>query len=184
MVIIELTDKDFEVCEKFSKDIDTSHYSLRNQTNSTKKIKDQKIGKLGELATYYFLKNKIDISYPDFNIYDAKNKSWDFDLKSKEFNFHVKSQDVKQSSKYGESWIFQNQDKKIFKTYSENDYVSFVIVDLEKKQAKIKSITSIDFLHKNKLFHLPKLIQLQNNNKLAVYFSELEKCDRKEIWKF
>jgi len=181
MFIHKFSVEEFEKCLDFSEKIDTSYYSTRNQTNNIKRKKDQLIGKLGEIASYNYLKEKIkDISYPDFNIYEKKQKSWDFDLKSKDFNFHVKSQDIEQGLKYGESWLFQNSglkykgyDKEIFDRISPNQYICFCTIDLKTKQGFLKSLVSLDYIHNNHLFKLPKLEKLQQNNKLAVYFSDL-----------
>lgn len=174
------TQEEFERCVNFSNEIDTSFYSRRNQDNNEKRKKDQLIGKLGEILSYNYLINKIkDLSYPDFNIYDKKNKSWDFDLKGIGFNIHVKSQDISQSKKYGESWIFQaggkykGYDKEIFDKISPNQFICFCIIDLDKNFGKIKSICKLEHLHENNLFKLPKVVRLQEMNKLAVYFDDL-----------
>jgi hypothetical protein len=60
-----------------------------------------KFGKLGEVATYHILKDKVsNITYPDFEIYSVKQKSWDYDIKSTEYNIHVKTQDSIASDTY------------------------------------------------------------------------------------
>lgn len=180
---INFTLEDIEKCEEFASKVNTSLYAQRNQFDADKRKKDAKIGKLGELAVYYSLKDKYpNITYPDFKIYTAKEKSWDFDLKDTSFNLHVKTQDIVQGAKYGESWIFQHgggqskhYDKEIFDMISPNQYVSFVCVDLLKNEGYVKAIVKLNFLHEEKLFSLPKLFKLQNANKLAVYYKDLEK---------
>lgn len=172
---IKFSEEEMKLCEKFSEEVDTTLYARRNQFDNEKRKKDAKIGKLGEFAVVHFLKKKVkDISPPDCEIYSAKQKSWDYDLKSSKFNIHVKTQDITQAYKYGESWIFQNEDKHIFREYDkEKDYVAFVIVNLITKEAQIKGICKLQLLHDNNLFALPKLIHLQGN-KRAVYMSDLE----------
>jgi len=143
---------------------------------------DQRIGKLGEIAVFNFLKDSYPcISYPDFNIYDVKNKSWKSDLQipSCGYQIHVKSQNVLQSIKYGESWIFQygdgkskSYDKEIFDNkLSEDIFVAFVVVDLHYKTATVKAIPSLKFLHENKLFKKP--VKNFNSTKLAVYYKDI-----------
>lgn len=171
---IEIAKEDLSKCIKFAEEIDTSYYATRNQFNNQKRIKDQVVGKLAELAVFKYLTSKdVDISYPDFEIYEKKNKSWDYDLKSENINVHVKGQNVEQSKKYGESWIFQKQDKHIFIENKKNDYVSFVLIDLNEMLSDVRMILPLDLLHENNLFKAPKLPQL--NTKLAVYFSDIEK---------
>lgn len=172
-MIIKLSKQDIERCRQFAETIDTGFYATRNQFNNDKRIKDQIIGKLGELAIFnYFASKDIKISEPDFKIYGKSKKSWDFDLKNADFNIHVKSQSVEQGKRYGISWIFQDQDKHVFKDVSENDYVCFVLVDLANSYADIKSIVKLSDLHTNALFKAPKLAYL--TSKKAVYFEDLQ----------
>ena len=175
------TQKDINECTNFAESIDTSHYASRSQTDPEKRKRDQIVGKLGELCVYNVLKNQFpDITYPDFNIYKAKDKSWDFDLKASGLNLHVKSQDVLQGKKYGISWIFQasngrrDYDKEIFDKLSPNQKIAFVSVDMVAKQSILQAIVDLDILHDKKLFKLPKVFKLQNANKLAVYFDDLK----------
>jgi len=178
---IKFSEEEIANCEDFSQKVDTTLYARRNQSDNEKRKKDAKIGKMGEIAVFNFLKEKYPtLTSPDFNIYSAKEKSWDFDLKATNFNVHVKTQDYMQGLKYDESWIFQNEDKHIFKEYSDNDYVVFVTVNLQKKEAEIRGICKLKLLHDNSLFALPKLLQLQNN-KRAVYLKDLEN-HQKDMW--
>jgi len=172
-MIIRFTPQDIKKCRDFSNKIDTGFYATRNQFNKEKRIKDQIIGKLGELATFMYFKNKnIEISQPDFKLYDKANKSWDFDLKGDNLNIHVKSQSVDQGKKYGVSWIFQNEDKHIFRDVSDNDYVCFVSIDLSQASGEIKSIVKLTDLHKKDLFKKPKLAYL--TSKSAIYMDDLK----------
>lgn len=170
---ITISEPLYNICFTFSNLVDTSLYVIRSQQFDNEKRKfDTLVGKLGEVASYIFLKNKtINLSKPDFSIYENKNKSWDYDLKSQEYNFHIKSQEIQQSQKFGLSWVFQKQDKHIFTEYKNNDYVVFVSVDIKQKIYSIKSIYQIEFLHKNNLFMPLKLPYLCD--KLAVYHEHL-----------
>ncbi len=159
--------------EDFCNAVNTSLYARRNQWDADKRKLDAKIGKLGELAVYELLKDKYsDLTYPDLKIYAAKQKSWDFDLKTKDINLHVKCQNIVQGKRYGESWIFQNEDKHIFKEHCDKDYVAFVTVDMIANVAYIKSILPVQVLHDKNLFKKPKLDKLFN--KSAVYFDDIK----------
>ena len=183
MIKYKFEQEEIDKCKKFSEEVDTSFYATRNQFNSEKRIKDSYIGKLGEVAVYQILKNKIkDITEPDFKIYKAKEKSWDFDLKSTDINLHVKTQDLKVGEKYGVSWIFQfgdgksrSYDKEIFDRTSPNQYVAFVSLDLTTLEATVRAMVTLDFLHDKKIWAAPKLDKLKIANKLAVYLKDLEK---------
>lgn len=174
-MLIKLNSQDVTKCEKFASEINTDFYNSRNQFNSKKRLKDQVIGKLGEIAVYkYLFTNNKELSYPDFEIYTVKRKSWSPDLISSKNNFLIKSQDINQAAKFSPSWMFQLGDKHVFKEFSEKDLVCFVLVDLDKREAEIKAIIKLEELHNKKLFKEPKLDYLKNN-KRAVYFEDLKK---------
>lgn len=190
MSTIIFTDKEFDECKNFSELVDTSLYAKRNQWDAEKRKADSLVGKLGEVAVYNVLSPKYtDLTYPDFKIYKPREKSWDFDMKSSSFNLHVKTQESLQSAKFGESWIFQHgggkrkhYDKEIFDRVTPNQYVAFVKVNLQKREAEVRAIVSLDLLHDNNLFALPVLEKLQNANKLAVYYKDLQQYGT-ELWK-
>jgi hypothetical protein len=168
--------EDIKKCTEFSELVDTSLYAQRNQWDADKRKADSKIGKLGELAVYYSLKDKYPtITYPDFKIYKPREKSWDFDLKHEKFNLHVKTQESLQAAKFGESWIFQNEDKHIFKNYNDNDYVVFVGVNMFQKHGIIKQILPVKLLHEMQLFKKPVLAKLIS--KSAVYFEDIKQLE-------
>lgn len=180
-MIIKFSTQDISKCKEFANKIDTAYYATRRQTNNEKRIKDQIIGKLGEIATYVYFKSKgIELTQPDFKLYSKAEKSWDFDLKGQGINLHVKSQAIYQARKYGESWIFQNEDKHIFKDVSDNDYVCFVLVDPDKGTAEVKSVAKLAELHSNNLFKKPKLIHL--SSKSAVYFEDLKSSLKENLF--
>jgi hypothetical protein len=175
MRIIKLSNLDYKKCIDFSETVITDFYEIRSgQCNEEKRKKDALIGKLGELAAFKALKNKINgLTEPDFNIYTTKEKSWDFDLKSLDYNIHVKSQDVEQGKKYGESWVFQLQDKHVFQNYSDKDYVVFVSVNLKTRECFVRSMLSLFTLHNLQLFRPMKVFKLRNN-KVAVYYEDIK----------
>lgn len=180
-MIIKFSNQDVKKCQDFANKIDTAYYATRRQTNNEKRVKDQIIGKLGEVATYVYFKSKgIELTQPDFKLYSKAEKSWDFDLKGQDINLHVKSQAIYQAKKYGESWIFQNEDKHIFKDVSENDYVCFVLVDPDNNSAEVKSVVKLNELHSKNLFKKPKLIHL--SSKSAVYFEDLKSSLKENLF--
>lgn len=175
VIMIKFSTEEINTCDTFAKNVDTSFYKNRNQNDNSKRILDTKVGKLGEVATYHFLKEKYpDISYPDFTIFDKSQKSWDYDLKSSELNFHVKCQEFEQANRFGESWMFQLNDKHVFENYKNNDYVAFVLINMVTKSAEIKSIKLIKNLHENKLFSETKLTKFKGI-KVCVYYQNLKK---------
>lgn len=172
-MIIKFSPADIKKCQDFANSIDTSFYATRNQFNADKRVRDNIIGKLGEIAVFnYFKEKNVELTEPDFKIYSRNKKSWDYDLKGKDLNLHVKSQSVEQGQRYSVSFVFENTDKHIFKEYSENDYVCFISVDLNKKEAEIRAITKLQDLHDKKLFGKPKLAYL--TTKAVVYFDTLK----------
>lgn len=172
-MIIKFTSQDITKCQEFAGKIDTGFYSTRGQFNNEKRIKDQIVGKLAEIVVFSYFKDKgIETTPPDFNIYNKSKKSWDHDISNKDLNLHIKSQSIEQSKKYGTSFVFEKTDKKIFKDYSDKDYVCFVSIDLPNKTAEIKSILKLEDLHKHNLFKPMKLAHL--TTKAAVYFDDVE----------
>lgn len=186
---IKFTQQEIDQVLDFANKIDTSYYAKRSQFDNEKRKQDQIVGKLGEVAVYNYLKDKHPtLKSVDFNIYEKNKKSWDFDLKADNVCLHVKSQNIVQSKRYGVSWIFQkgngvnrHYDKEIFDRITPNQYVSFVLVDLEKYEAEIKAIVNLDFLHKKDLFKLPVLEKLRIANKVAVYYNDIKEYPT-QLW--
>jgi len=173
MRLIKLSAADYKKCSDFANSVDTSFYANRKQFNEEKRIKDSIIGKIGEIATYKALKDKFpDLSLPDYAIYNKNQKSWSHDLIASNLNLHVKSQDVEQGKKYGESWVFQKEDKHIFKEYGQNDYVSFVSVDLKTRECFVRQILPVSLLHEQNLFKPMKLLHLAS--KVAIYYDDIK----------
>jgi hypothetical protein len=162
--------EELAVCQKHSQDIDTKHYKYRNgQIDSNKRTQDVLVGKLAEFATYAALKNYYpDLTAPDINIYDRKEKSWKSDLETKHFYISVKGQNVDQVKRYGISWVFEKADKGLTKT-DKPTYLSLVSIDLNNNIGIIRSILDL----KKAVFGLPVCKQHQANKK-ALYFDRIE----------
>jgi hypothetical protein len=178
---------------KSSVNTSSDKYARRNQFDVEKIVKDIRNGKVGEEAVY----EKISAIYPqlskpDHQIYDKKNKSWDPDLKdaASTMRLAVKSQDIESAIAFGESWVFQFNDGKkydcdtgIFGATSisdSNHFVSFVALNVPKRTGIIKAVVKVRWLHDKKLFKEMKK-QALRGNKVAVYYEDLEKY-KDELW--
>lgn len=192
MSILKIDEVIYDKCVKFATDsVGTSvdKYAKRKQFNPIKIQKDIKTGKLGEVLVYDALSESLkDLTYPDFNIYDKKDKSWDADLKAPSLGLSlaVKTQDIESSIAYGDSWVFQfnmgksyDCDSGIFKVQDDNHYVAFVSLNSPRREGNIRAIVKVNWLHKNNLFKPMKLKHLQGN-KVAVYLEDLEK--HSDLW--
>ena len=160
-------------------------YSRRNQFDVEKIKQDIKVGRIGEEIVYQELKKHFpEISGPDYNVYEAIDKSWDPDLKDPNSNikFAVKTQDIRSDIEFGTSWVFQYNknknfdcDKEIFKEKN-NSFVCFVSLNSPKRFGMIRSIVRTSWIHDNNLFKDMKLSKLIGN-KMAVYYDDLQKFD-------
>jgi hypothetical protein len=177
----------YEKCVQFAKasvHSSADKYARRNQFDVEKIVKDIRNGKIAEEITRAACLAKLpNLSEPDYNIYDKKNKSWDPDLKDSDSGIRiaVKSQDIQSAIHFGDSWVFQYNngknydcDKEIFKLYNDKNYVSFVSLNIPKRYGIIKAIVKVNWLHDKKLFKEMKKQNLQSN-KVAVYLEDLEK---------
>lgn len=179
-------------CKDFAKNsVNTSadKYAKRNQYDIEKIEKDIRNGKVGEEAVYGQLVSSYpELSLPDHNIYEKKDKSWDPDLKDSksEIRIAVKSQDIDSAINFGESWVFQfgngkyDCDAGVFKETDPNHYVAFVSLNVPKRIGTIKAIVKIQWLHDNKLFKEMQKESLRGN-KVAVYYDDLEKYPN-DLW--
>jgi hypothetical protein len=150
-------------------------YAKRNQTNLDKIVEDIYVGKMGEVATYLYFKSlDLPCSKPDFEIYEARNKSYDADLKQGEKYVHVKSQSLASSRRYGVSWILQcrkGDADKLFKNCTDMDYISLCVeVD---GGVDLLGIMPIQELFKRDLFKEPKL-QYFKGIKKALYWEDIK----------
>lgn len=184
----------FDKCVQFgtaSAHTSTDKYARRNQSDPYKIAKDIRNGKIAEEMVYQKVSDEYpELSKPDFNIYDKKNKSWDPDLKDTESKLRiaVKSQDIESALHFGESWVFQfgnggkyDCDTGIFgKEIDPNHYVSFVLLNVAKRVGSLRAIVKVQWLHDKKLFKAMQKQSLQGN-KVAVYYEDLIKHEN-ELW--
>lgn len=159
-------------------------YARRQQFDVEKIIKDIRNGKVGEEGVYEkYSALYPNLSKPDHNIYDKKDKSWSPDLIDSESGIHlaVKSQDIESALAFEESWVFQygnggkyDCDTGVFKEVDPNHYVAFVALNVPKRFGIIKAVVKVQWLHDKKLFKEMKKQSLRGN-KVAVYYEDLEK---------
>jgi len=169
---------------KSSLSTSTDKYARRNQFDIEKIAKDIKNGKIAEEGVYERVCTIYpNLSKPDHNIYDKKNKSWDPDLKDVEsgISVAVKSQDIESAINFGESWVFQYNhgknydcDTGIFKQSDPNHFVAFVALNVPKRIGTIRALVKVQWLHDKKLFKEMKKQSLRGN-KMAVYYKDLER---------
>ena len=175
---------------KSSVNTSSDKYARRNQFDVEKIIKDIRNGKVGEEAVYEKISALYpQLSKPDHQIYDKKNKSWDPDLKdtASKMRLAVKSQDIESAIAFGESWVFQFNDGKkydcdtsIFGNTDDDHFVSFVSLNIPKRSGSIRALVKVSWLHQKKLFKEMKK-QALRGNKVAVYYEDLEKY-KDELW--
>ena len=140
-------------------------------------------GAMGEVASYYFLKERgIDANYPDFEIYDRKSKSYDADLRTDSKFFHVKAQNLDSYKRYGDSYLLQRRDKIVQKKI-QNHYLIFCRVDIENRKVEILGSPSVSSIHNNDLWDECKYY-LFRKTKVALYLKDIkEKLTRGQLWR-
>lgn len=175
----------YNKCVTFAKaSVGTSSdkYARRNQFDIDKIVKDIRNGKIGEEGVHKVLLEGLpQLSGPDHNIYDKKDKSWDPDLKdlSSGVRVGVKSQDYESAIHFGESWVFQfragqkyDVDTGIFGDKDDKHYVAFVALNVPKRTGEVRAIVRVSWLHEKNLFKEMKKQNLRGN-KVAVYYDDL-----------
>lgn len=202
---IILGDTDIHAAKVFAAKSVSTHidqYARRRQTDPRQIQHQIEIGKLGEIATSCWLKTVFaepvsdnpspralfGVSEPDFEIYDAHQKTFAPDLflfvdGFGQIPIHVKTQDQQSAERFGESWTFQyginvGSDKEIFAPDPQG-YVAFVSV--EGNRAHIRGIPLVATLHSHDLFRDPKLAKLRGI-KTVVYFEDLERLPHDVLW--
>lgn len=184
-----LTPEIISKCEQFARasaPTNMSALNRRGQSNPEAIIRQIKTGKSGEVCVHEIVsKDYPNLSEPDFNVYEKKDKSWSPDLQDlvTGFRLGVKSQEMESALQYYESWVFQFNDGKKFDCDTEvfgndldpNHYVTFVLVNTPKKVSQIRAIVKVQWLHDKELFQPMALQKFKStNNKLAVYYDHPE----------
>jgi hypothetical protein len=195
-VVCKFNDTLFNKCKQFAQDsLGTSvdQYARRGQDPSKyyRMIIQLINGKLGEEMDYHvFLPYYPNLTAPDYNIYDKKNKSWKEDLIDNVANIRLaaKTKDKRDADQWGPSWIFEKTDKKIFgekldnKNLDPRQYVVFNVVDQIGLQGRVLACVSLQWLHDKNLFEKPDRDYL--GTKLTVRFDSMLKViqSHDELW--
>lgn len=131
-------------------------------------------GALAEVGTYRAALSRLEgLSKPDFNIYEAKDKTYKSDLYTDRYNLHVKSQTKESAERYGTSWLMQRTDP-ILKDPKSLHYLVLTVVDLDTNVVEmmgcipIKTIVSYDLLGECSLKWFRKY-------KIAIYWKDIRK---------
>jgi len=173
----------YKQCSVFAeKQITTSraHYKRRNQSNSTRIVKQITDGKMGEIiAARYLRNNGFDCNNPDFEIYSSRKKSFEADLfcgqGNTKQNVHVKTQNSQSAARYGSSWVFQaggagyGHSDPCLGT-SNDDWCVFVTLDCNDESASIVGPLCMTDVHQH--FKDPKLSHLVGIKK-CVYLEDI-----------
>lgn len=108
-ICVHISDKHSEKVMDFAEKVSlTTNYSDCGQNDYRLKVYQHYIGKMGELATFLYLRKGYEINEPDFKIYHGKDKSWDSDLKVGKVHISIKTQDISSAKRFGLSWTFQH----------------------------------------------------------------------------
>ena len=178
-----LSKADIKRAKKFAQsryEADTALYERRGGF----KIEDVISGAMAELAVYRVLKEKgVEVGYPDFKIYEAKDKSYAADLTDGLHHFHVKGQTLESKKRYGASWLLQRNDPVIASPERLN-YIVPCTVDLETGRVEIYGILSALSLVQNHCIGECKVPWFQKY-KVALYLDHIEPIfSEKARWGF
>ena len=158
----------------------TTNYGDANQTEIKKIINDHYISKLGEEAVKMIMSRYAAVKGPDYEIYEAKRKSWEADLFINELPLAVKTQTTSAAVRYGLSWTFQSGPKRRDILLQQPDaWVAFVEYDDLHTPFQTCFVLP-PFQVKELVFGEPKLMHLKGHKKV-VYATSLPKMDVKEF---
>ena len=172
MIEIQLSKEDLERVNAFAslRMTDSKKYKKRGGF----KRQDLIVGALGELAAYEYLKSEgIDVTPPDFEIYEAADKSFDADLKGNcnGKHYHIKAQSLVSAKRHGVSCLFQRYDPIVSEPCS-HDYVIMTVVDVDKLTVDVYAPMSLFDINKNELWGQCNVPHLRSN-KVALYLEDL-----------
>lgn len=164
-MLIKLTNFQVAECQDFATRCVTTnkYYASRGQSDTTKITNDILVGKLGEYATYEFLKLKYtDVSAPDIGIH--KVKAHDADITADSIKFSVKTQTLDSIRRYGMSWLMERSSLAKFAGHH-------VVMCMQISDSEILIQNILPFEELLKVQAAPKLSYLKT--KVAFYYSDL-----------
>lgn len=153
-------------CYSTSKDA----YNKRNQANSEACKNQHMLAKIAEVAVY----KVFETSLPDFEIYQATQKSWKEDLNLGNFRLHVKSQTIKAAKAYGVSWVFQFGGKSGFQDalFSKADDYDIIIPVIIDNDYTAYVLGAVPFNEIKPLFKDP-VLEKHRTEKYIIYYKDL-----------
>jgi hypothetical protein len=150
--------------------VKTTYYPDSHQTNLQKIELDHFLSKLGEEAVKQVFEDLGQaVIGPDYNVYQAKQKSWQSDLVVNSIALAVKTQSTSAAKRYSVSWIFQASSTRYDSILKHPEaWVCFVTYDQHQQSCSVYPPYQLKDLH----FKEPKLEYLKSSKK-AVYLEDL-----------
>lgn len=178
--VIKLTKRDMKKAEEFAlKRIE--HGINKYKSRGAFKPVDLIAGALGEIAVYKLLKSAYKVTKPDFELYEASNKSFDADLICKTGEvFHVKTQTTESEAKYGQSWVMQRTDP-VINNPRDIDYLVPCVANLDTLEVTIYGVMKFKDIVDNDLVGEMAIEWLQKT-KRALYLKDLKTLNAKKRW--
>lgn len=184
--IVNLDQVLVDKCKKFAEDSVDTNLEVIEKRNQDPEERDRVIrqiahGKVGEEVTrLVYAPYYPELTVPDHQIYQKKDKSWEEDLIDpiSDIRIGVKTKRQEDAKRWGASWMFELTDKKIFgpkldgQNLDPRQYVSLVIVDLDQMVASVEACVHLQWLHDNDLFGPPDRDYL--DTKLTVRLDRLQ----------
>ena len=174
----EINDKDFTKIKEFvhKRKKDSELYKQRGGFRE----EDLWVGAFAEIAAYNYLREKgKDVSYPDFAIYDKKDKSYAADLFDGSKFYHIKGQSKRSQKLYGHSWLLQRYDK-IVKKSIKNHCLVLCNVDVENRTVEIVGTPTLNSIHRTESFGECSYFAFRKT-KVALYLKQLKE-NINNIW--
>ena len=161
-------------CAEFA-GLSNNNYGRRNQRDERRKQEQCFFGKLGEWVAYNRLAPFFaDLSRPNMEIYEGRQKTWDNDLKAGDLAIAVKSCDFR-----GDSWIFQKSDadgkagcdREIYDPNASDKLIVFVQIGYKNESGRIRAIAPLSELKARDLFVEPRKDDLIGIKEAVMLFS-------------
>ena len=181
---ITIDNETIKLCEQF---VDKVHGTVeemweKRQEGSGDPVKrksDHLMGKKAEFALYkYLLENGYDVSPPDIEIYEAKEKNFSKDLKiispitGKVYLFHVKCMRLKDIKIYNQPSYLMTKKDDLIRFPEFNDYLGLMVENNRNTYRFVNNLHAVDVFPD--YVELPKDIE-QRKFKIAIYYENIKK---------
>lgn len=172
-----LSEETWESCHLYSRNEFEGTWSIRDERagNSVdpKKLKlDSLRGKCAECVAHqiFIAKGFLEVTAPDFKIYERKKKNFGADLRIGEVEIHVKSCTPEDGR--DPSWLFQKSDPLVIRPQT-NQIICFMYISLDGRRGTIYKLCESHLVFPN-LIDAPRSPAMRGS-KIAVYQAALEK---------